>query len=126
MAIADPDKSEIVRRQREAEIIARENEERLRREEAEKARIAADAERANIWNFLNQFVEDIKSGKRLNGNNRYTAGSCKAWSSFRKLFTIWAVQSTNTLYHSELWSATHTRMGCTTTTVLWAVFPSVK
>ena len=86
MAIAAPDKSEIVRRQREAEIIARENEERLRREEAEKARIAADAERANIWNFLNQFVEDIKSGKRLNGNNRYTAGSCKAWSSFRKLF----------------------------------------
>ena len=86
MAIADPDKSEIVRRQREAEIIARENEERLRLEEAEKARIAADAERANIWNFLNQFVDDIKFGKRLNGNNRYTAGSCKAWSSFRKLF----------------------------------------
>lgn len=34
MAIADPEKSEIVRRQLEAEIIAKENEERLLREEA--------------------------------------------------------------------------------------------
>ena len=86
MAIADPEKSEIVRRQQEAEVIAKEKEERQLREEAEKARIAAEAERANIWNFLDRFVEEIKSGKRLNGNNRYTAGSCKAWSSFRKLF----------------------------------------
>ncbi len=86
MAIADPEKSEIVRRQQEAETIAREREEQQQREEAEKARIAAEAERANIWNFLDRFVEEIKSGKRLNGNNRYTAGSCKAWSSFRKLY----------------------------------------
>ncbi|WP_369685008.1 phage integrase SAM-like domain-containing protein [Bacteroides caecimuris] len=40
----------------------------------------------NIWNFLDRFVDEIKSGKRMNGNNRYTAGSCKAWSSFRKLY----------------------------------------
>lgn len=86
MAIADPEKSEIVRRQQEAETIAREREEQQQREEAEKARIAAETERANIWNFLDRFVEEIKSGKRLNGNNRYTAGSCKAWSSFRKLY----------------------------------------
>lgn len=81
-AFADPEKSEIVRRQQEAETIAREREEQEQREEAEKARIAAETERANIWNFLDRFVDEIKSGKRLNGNNRYTAGSCKAWSSF--------------------------------------------
>ena len=86
MAIADPEKSEIVRRQQEAEIIAKKKEERKQQEEAEKARIAKETEQANIWNFLDRFVEDIKSGKRLNGNNRYTAGSCKAWSSFRKLY----------------------------------------
>lgn len=84
MAIADTEKSEIVRRQQEAETIARQREEQKQLEEAEKARIATETERANIWNFLDRFVEEIKSGKRLNGNNRYTAGSCKAWSSFRK------------------------------------------
>ena len=36
MAIADPEKSEIVRRQQEAETIAKEKEERQQREEAEK------------------------------------------------------------------------------------------
>ena len=86
MAIADPDKSEIIRRQREAEIIAQKKEEQLKQEEAEKARKVAEAERANIWNFLDRFVNDIKAGKRLNGNDRYTPGSCKAWSSFRKLY----------------------------------------
>ncbi len=86
MAIADPDKSEIIRRQREAEIIAQKKEEQIRQEEAEKARKVAEAERANIWNFLDRFVNDIKAGKRLNGNDRYTPGSCKAWSSFRKLY----------------------------------------
>lgn len=86
MAIADPDKSEIIRRQREAEIIAQKKEEQLRKEEAEKARKVAEAERANIWNFLDRFVNDIKAGKRLNGNDPYTPGSCKAWSSFRKLY----------------------------------------
>ena len=86
MAIADPDKSEIIRRQREAEIIAQKKEEQLKQEEAEKARKVAEAERANIWIFLDRFVNDIKAGKRLNGNDRYTPGSCKAWSSFRKLY----------------------------------------
>ncbi len=109
--LADPEKSEIVRRQQEAEIIAKKKEEKKQQEEAEKARIAKETEQANIWNFLDRFVEDIKSGKRLNGNNRYTAGSCKAWSSFRKLYNgfdphhklTWAVQSINTLFHSVQW-----------------------
>lgn len=78
MAIADPDKSEIIRRQLEAEIIAKKKEEQLKQEEAEKARKVAEAERANIWNFLDRFVNDIKAGKRLNGNALYTPGSCKA------------------------------------------------
>ena len=86
MSIADPEKSEIMRRQQEAELLAKEKAERERREEAEKAQRAAAAERANIWNFLDRFVNDIKTGKRLNGNNPYTPGSCKAWSSFRKLY----------------------------------------
>ena len=86
MSIADPEKSEIMRRQQEAEVLAKEKAEREQREEAEKAQRTAAAERANVWNFLDRFVNDIKTGKRLNGNNPYTPGSCKAWSSFRKLY----------------------------------------
>lgn len=86
MAISDPEKSEIVRRQQEAEILAKEEEERRKREEAEKARKKEEARKANVWNYLDAFVDDIKSGKRLNGNDRHTAGSCKAWGSFRKLY----------------------------------------
>lgn len=86
MAISDPDKSEIIRRQREAEAIAREKEEQRQREEEERQRKKVELERANIWNFLDRFVNDIKAGKRLNGNDPYTPGSCKAWSSFRKLY----------------------------------------
>ena len=86
MAISDPEKSEIMRRQQEAETIAKEKEEQRQREEAEKKRQAEESAKANIWNYLDSFVDDIKVGKRLNGNDRYTQGSCKAWSSFRKLY----------------------------------------
>lgn len=86
MAISDPEKSEIMRRQQEAETIAKEKEEQRQREEAEKKRQAEESAKANIWNYLDRFVDDIKVGKRLNGNDRYTPGSCKAWSSFRKLY----------------------------------------
>lgn len=86
MAISDPEKSEIMRRQQEAETIAKEKEEQRQREEAEKKRQAEESAKANIWNYLDRFVDDIKVGKRLNGNDRYTQGSCKAWSSFRKLY----------------------------------------
>lgn len=77
MAIADPEKSEIVRRQQEAETIARQREEQEQREEAEKARIAAETERANIWNFLDRFVDEIKSGKRLNGTTAIPPGAAR-------------------------------------------------
>ena len=86
MSIADPEKSEIMRRQQEAGVLAKDKAEREQREEAEKAQRPVAAERANIWNFHDRFVNDIKTGKRLNGNNPYTPGSCKAWSSFRKLY----------------------------------------
>ena len=83
LAIAKPDKSEILRRQREAEIEAQQKEERERAEQEAAEKKAADEARANIWNYLDAFVNNIKSGKRLNGNTPYTPGSVKAWSSFR-------------------------------------------
>lgn len=86
MAIANPKKAEAKIKAQKAEEDARQKEEKEKADAERVQREKEDAARANIWNFLNQFVDDIKSGKRLNGNNRYTAGSCKAWSSFRKLF----------------------------------------
>ena len=78
MSIAHQEKSKIMRRQQEAEVLAKEKAEREQREEAKKAQRAAATEHPNIWNFLDRFVNDIKTGIRLNGNNRYTPGSCKA------------------------------------------------
>lgn len=86
LAIANPKKSEAARKARKAEEDARLKEEQMQREEAEKKRLAEESAKANIWNYLDRFVDDIKIGKRLNGNDRYTPGSCKAWSSFRKLY----------------------------------------
>lgn len=86
LAISDPEKSEILRKQREAEEAARMEDERIRIEQERLVREGIEEERAKIWNFLNQFCADIKSGKRLNGNNRYSAGTVKAWYSFMKLY----------------------------------------
>lgn len=86
LAIADPEKSEILRKQREAEEAARMEDERIRIEQERLVREGIEEERAKIWNFLNQFCADIKSGKRLNGNDRYSAGTVKAWYSFMKLY----------------------------------------
>lgn len=86
LAIAKPDKSEILRRQKEAEIEAQRKEERERAEKEAAEKKAAEDARANIWNYLDAFVNNIKLGKRLNGNTPYTPGSVKAWSSFRKLY----------------------------------------
>ena len=86
LAISDPEKSEIIRRQQEAEALAKEEEERRIAVEAERTRKENEARRANVWNYLDSFVDDIRSGKRLNGNDRYTPGSCKAWGSFRRLY----------------------------------------
>ena len=73
MAIADPEKSEIVRRQQEAETIARQREEQQQREEAEKARIAAETERSNIWNFLDRFVDGAVSENSITALTRATS-----------------------------------------------------
>lgn len=86
LSIADPEKSEILRKQREAEEAARMEDERIRIELERLVREGIEEERAKIWNFLNQFCADIKSGKRLNGNDRYSAGTVKAWYSFMKLY----------------------------------------
>lgn len=86
LSIADPEKSEILRKQREAEEAARMEDERIRIEQERLVREGIEEERAKIWNFLNQFCDDIKSGKRLNGNDRYSAGTVKAWYSFMKLY----------------------------------------
>ena len=86
LAISDPEKSEILRKQRETEEAARMEDERIRIEQERLVREGIEEERAKIWNFLNQFCADIKSGKRLNGNNRYSAGTVKAWYSFMKLY----------------------------------------
>lgn len=86
LSIADPEKSEILRKQREAEEAARMEAARIRIEQERLVREGIEEERAKIWNFLNQFCADIKSGKRLNGNDRYSAGTVKAWYSFMKLY----------------------------------------
>lgn len=75
-----------MKKARKAEEDARLKQERERAAEEERQRKKAELERANIWNFIDIFVNDIKAGKRLNGNDPYTPGSCKAWSSFRKRY----------------------------------------
>ena len=86
LAIADPDKFEILRVQNETEQNAKLEEERARKEQEKLIQAGIEAERAKIWNFLSQFCADIKSGKRLNGNDRYSAGTVEAWHSFMRLY----------------------------------------
>ena len=86
LSISDPEKSEILRKQREAAEAAKHEEERIKEEQARLIKEGIDAERAKIWNFLDRFCEEIKTGARLNGHNRYAPGTVKAWFSFRKLY----------------------------------------
>ena len=86
LAIANPKKAEaIAKAKREEEERLRE-EERIKEEQARLTKEGIDAERAKIWNFLNRFCEEIKTGARLNGHSRYAPGTVKAWFSFRKLY----------------------------------------
>ena len=86
LSIANPKKAETIKRaEREEEEKARE-EERIKEEQARIEKERVEAERAKIWNFLDRFCEEIKTGARLNGHNRYTPGTVKAWNSFRKLY----------------------------------------
>ena len=86
LTIANPKKAEaIAKAKREEEERLRE-EERIKEEQARLIQEGIDAERAKIWNFLDRFCEEIKSGARLNGHSRYAPGTVKAWFSFRKLY----------------------------------------
>lgn len=86
LAISDPNKYEIQRAQKEAEEKARLEEEHIRQEQERLIQEGIEAEKAKIWNYLSQFCADIKSGKRLNGNDRYSAGTVKSWHSFMRLY----------------------------------------
>lgn len=86
LAIANPKKSQAIKRaekQREDEI-RRAEQERIDQENA--LRKAEEDRRANLWNYLDSFVNDVKAKKRLNGNAPYSPGSIKAWGSFRRLY----------------------------------------
>lgn len=86
LAIAKPKKAEaMMKAQRKKEECLLE-EKRLKEEQERLVKEGIEAERAKIWNFLKQFCTDIKSGRRLNGNDRYSAGTVKAWFSFMKLY----------------------------------------
>ena len=86
LAIANPKKAEaIAKAKREEEERLREDE-RIKEEQARLIKEGIVAERAKIWNFLDRFCEEIKSGARLNGHSRYAPGTVKAWFSFRKLY----------------------------------------
>lgn len=86
LAIADPKKSEAIEQARRAEEEERLKKERIKEEKRLLNKKRKEVEQANIWNFLDKFVDDIKTGERLNGNDPYTPATCKSWGSFRKLF----------------------------------------
>lgn len=86
LAIAKPKKAEAMMKAQRKEEERLLEEKRLKEEQERLVKEGIEAERAKIWNFLKQFCVDIKSGKRLNGNDRYSAGTVKAWFSFMKLY----------------------------------------
>lgn len=61
--------------------------ERMKAEDERRKKSEAEAlRRKNIWRYLDEFVDGMKAGTRLNGNDRYSLQTCKAWGSFRKLY----------------------------------------
>ena len=86
LAIANPKKAEAIAKAKQEEEERLREEERIKEEQARLIKEGIDAERAKIWNFLDRFCEEIKSGARLNGHSRYAPGTVKAWFSFRKLY----------------------------------------
>ena len=86
LAIANPKKAEVIAKAKREEEERLREEERIKEEQARLIKEGIDAERAKIWNFLDRFCEEIKSGTRLNGHSRYATGTVKAWFSFRKLY----------------------------------------
>ena len=72
-------------RKREVELARQEEEERKRLEIERKLQKKAAHERT-IWFYLTRFCEEIESGERLNGTQRYSAGTVKAWKGFRSMY----------------------------------------
>ncbi len=88
LAIANPKKAEAIMKAKREEEERQQEEQRIKADQERLIKEGIDAERAKIWNFLNHFCEEIKSGARLNGHNRYAPGTVKAWFSFRKLYDM--------------------------------------
>lgn len=86
LAIAKPKKAEALLKAQKDEEMRLQEEQRIKEEQQQLIQEGIDRERANIWNFLNRFCDEIKTGERLNGNNCYAKGTVKAWGSFRKLY----------------------------------------
>lgn len=86
LAIANPKKAKAIYEARRKEEEKIREEENVRAEQERLIKEGIEAERAKIWNYLSQFCADIKSGKRLNGNDRYSAGTVKSWHSFMRLY----------------------------------------
>ena len=93
LSIVDPKKADILRKKKEveeaqkrAEVEAMKEKERLKIEALKRFEAKAKKEREKIWFFLENFCADIVSGKRLNGNDRYSPNTCKVWNSFKKIY----------------------------------------
>ena len=101
LSIANPKKAEAIMKAKREEEERQQEERRIKAEQERLIKEGIDAERAKIWNFLNRFCEEIKSGARLNGHNRYAPGTVKAWFSFRKLYDMFDKKHRFTWYQVD-------------------------
>ena len=101
LSIANPKKAEAIMKAKREEEERQQEELRIKAEQERLIKEGIDAERAKIWNFLNRFCEEIKSGARLNGHNRYAPGTVKAWFSFRKLYDMFDKKHRFTWYQVD-------------------------
>lgn len=101
LAIANPKKAEAIMKAKREEEERQQEELRIKAEQERLIKEGIDAERAKIWNFLNRFCEEIKSGARLNGHSRYAPGTVKAWFSFRKLYDMFDKKHRFTWYQVD-------------------------
>lgn len=101
LSIANPKKAEAIMKAKREEEECQQEELRIKAEQERLIKEGIDAEWAKIWNFLNRFCEEIKSGVRLNGHNRYAPGTVKAWLSFRKLYDLFDKKHRFTWYQVD-------------------------
>lgn len=101
LAIANPKKAEAIMKAKREEEERQQEELLIKAKQERLIKEGIDAERAKIWNFLNSFCEEIKSGARLNGHNRYAPGTVKAWFSFRRLYDLFDKKHRFTWYQVD-------------------------